>query len=411
MRATFNIKLHHIPKKTGEYSVLLKITKDRQIKSVTLPITVRSKNHFNPKGSRGKWVRQADESYSKKNSRILKRLEQFEDAYDELVGKGVNPTLQMIVSKADNRSSGSIIEYADKQTALYNKNGQINYAKHYKSVFKKLGEYIKLKKCTDLSFDEIDVTFLRDYEAYLNSIGNNKNTIAKNFRIIRATFYNAARESIISSENIPFHLFKIKGGRTYNKALSLEELGKLIDADITNESPEWNVRNYFLFSFYCAGIRISDLIQLKWGNIEDNGSEIRLLYTMSKNGKHQNIKLSDKAIKIIALYKKEKTKSDDFLFPILKDDCDYKDKKYLFNQISSKNTIINKHLKSLAIKAKISTNISFHVARHTFSDLARQKGHDIYKIKELLKHSNIKETEGYLATLDQRSADNVLDTL
>ena len=99
------------------------------------------------------------------------------------------------------------------------------------------------------------------------------------------------------------------------------------------------------------------------------------------------------------------------MFPILKNNVDYTDAKHLLNQISSKNAIINKHLKSLASIAKISTNISFHVARHTFSDLARQKGYDIYKIKELLKHSNIKETEGYLATLDQESADAVLDNL
>jgi site-specific recombinase XerD len=317
----------------------------------------------------------------------------------------------MIVNSAANPSSGSIFDYADKQTELYEKNGQLNYAKHYKSVFTKLKNYTKSKKYSDLSFDEVDVTFLREYEAYLSSIGNNKNTIAKNFRVIRATFYNAARESLIRSDNNPFHIFKIKNGRTYNKALSLEELERLITVDLPIGSKEWHVRNYFLFSFYCAGIRISDLIQLKWSNIENKGHEYRLLYTMSKNGKLQNIKLSDKAKRIVMLYKNETTKPDNFLFPILKNNVDYKDGKHLLNQISSKNAMINKYLKSLASKAKISTNISFHVARHTFSDLARQKGYDIYKIKELLKHSNIKETEGYLATLDQESADAVLDNL
>ncbi len=46
---------------------LLKITKDRKQKSVTLPVTVKSPNHFNKNAPRGRWVRKADPAYVKKN--------------------------------------------------------------------------------------------------------------------------------------------------------------------------------------------------------------------------------------------------------------------------------------------------------------------------------------------------------
>jgi len=40
----------------------------------------------------------------------------------------------------------------------------------------------------------------------------------------------------------------------------------------------WNARNLFLFSFYVAGARVSDVLSMQWKNIK----KVRLYYVMGK---------------------------------------------------------------------------------------------------------------------------------
>lgn len=59
----------------------------------------------------------------------------------------------------------------------------------------------------------------------------------------------------------------------------------------------------FLFSFYTAGIRFSDIYRLKWENIVEN----EIVYTMHKSkaraGAKRTLPLVPKAISIVARYK------------------------------------------------------------------------------------------------------------
>ena len=54
-------------------------------------------------------------------------------------------------------------------------------------------------------------------------------------------------------------------------------------------------------------------------------------------------------------------------------------------------------------KAKIKTHISFHIARHSWADLARKKNMNLYDISKALKHSNLKVTETYFKGLDNEN--------
>jgi integrase/recombinase XerD len=47
----------------------------------------------------------------------------------------------------------------------------------------------------------------------------------------------------------------------------------------------------------------------------------------------------------------------------------------LYKKIESRISIFNQGLKTIALNAKIKKNLSSHVARHSFSDIARKKGH------------------------------------
>jgi len=53
----------------------------------------------------------------------------------------------------------------------------------------------------------------------------------------------------------------------------------------------------------------------------------------------------------------------------------------------------------------------FHLARHSFANIAREKEANVYDISNVLGHSNIDITKGYLAKFDTRSEDETIDKI
>ena len=86
-------------------------------------------------------------------------------------------------------------------------------------------------------------------------------------------------------------------------------------------------------------------------------------------------------------------------------------KKALFDQIGAKNALINKELKKIALRANISKKLSFHISRHSFAKVAKQKGMDNSIVKDLLAHSNMATTERYMGSFDTEENDKALESL
>ena len=61
---------------------------------------------------------------------------------------------------------------------------------------------------------------------------------------------------------------------------------------------------------------------------------------------------------------------------------------------------INFHLKFIAKICKIDKILTTHVARHTFATTFYRKTKDIYRLKSLLGHSNIRHTMVYVHMID-----------
>jgi integrase len=160
----------------------------------------------------------------------------------------------------------------------------------------------------------------------------------------------------------------------------------------------------FLFAFYNAGIRISDILLMTWDNIQEG----RLVYTMYKTSKPHSLTLKEKPLAILEKYK---GKNESYIFPFLSDRYDYSDPIFKHNQIGAKTALINKYLKEIATKAKISKNVTTHTARHSFADIARQKTDNIYNLSKALGHSSLKITESYLASFDDQAVDDTLNKM
>ncbi|MEX2411191.1 MAG: site-specific integrase, partial [Candidatus Paceibacterota bacterium] len=226
---------------------------------------------------------------------------------------------------------------------------------------------------------------------------------SKYLETLRTVYRKASNEGVTDQLTNPFQNFKIQRGQVKKDRLTEEEIQAIIELKLEEGSLIWHVRNSFLFSFYCAGIRASDILQLKWKNIIDG----RLVYKMQKTNRPHTMKLHDKAKAILDYYGPRDP--ENFVFSYLDNNVDYSDPEFAFNQLNSKTVLLNKYLGKIAKMSEIEKRVTTHTARHSFADIARQKTDNLYNLSKTLGHSSIKITEAYLASFDEKAVDDTLD--
>ncbi len=277
--------------------------------------------------------------------------------------------------------------------------------RHFTVIINNLNEFIKEKNKSD-QLDKLDAEWIEEFQDYLlREIGNSNNTVRKKLQRFKAMTDWLIKENHISDN--PFSkVEKVEPKKINNKVkLTIEQIQAIENLELEKGSQLWHVKNYFLYSFYNAGIRFGDLCTLYWRNLVDG----RLVYEMRKTGGKKNIRQLAPMQKILDRYRVPTSKPGDYIFPLLKKN--YRDPIELRKIISSKNARVNKLLKTLAKKAGIESSISFHVSRHTWAHYALKKGMDLYSISKALGHADLKITEEYIKSFDEEMLDKSMENL
>lgn len=84
--------------------------------------------------------------------------------------------------------------------------GRVRYAGMYDVS---LNSFIKYAQDLDIPFSDIDVTWLKKYEAWMLQHGLSINTISTRIRHLRAVFNMAIEHHVIDKECYPFHMYKV----------------------------------------------------------------------------------------------------------------------------------------------------------------------------------------------------------
>jgi site-specific recombinase XerD len=399
--ASFNVELNSKPvRNTDEYNLLLRITVDRKHARIKLNYAVQKK-YFNPTPKKFKYIRASHPKHAVINSHIDDKVQEAKDAISTLEKKKIKVTAISIRTEMIKPESMSFLEFANSLASSIKNNNHIGNYKKYNTVILKLTDY---KNNEDILFEEITPTFLASFEAYLEKKGNSVNTINSNFRTIRAIYYRAIERGYVEQRKNPFFTFKLKVNNSVKDRLNEEEIHKIENLSFKEDRLVENIHDAFLFSFYNAGMRISDILMLTWDNIKEG----KLIYKMYKTNRILTLKLKEKPLAILEKYKR---RGESFIFPFFSDNYDYSDPLFLNSQIGSKTAIFNKYLKYIGSRAGITKKITTHTARHSFADIARQKTDNIYNLSKTLGHSSIKVTEAYLASFDQKAVDDTLDSV
>ena len=425
--ATFRFELNGRPTKNKTYVVYLRVTVGGKRKLIKTMVEIARPSDFNAKCKGENWIRGGVRDAKVLNAQLADILAKAKETYKELDKEGEVTTVALAKEMNTEAVSPSFLAFArERAQMIYDNGGWRNWRK-YCGLINKLDAFRKKRRMADITVADMTVELLTRFDNFLHKWENERepgkllhpNTIEVQFNILRTLVHRAIEVGIMEASKDPFLVFKYKGVKTIKEKLDDSEMERIINLELEEGSLIWHCKNYFLFSYYCAGIRAADLIQLRWGNVTASG---RLHYQMGKNHKERDLLLVEQAIEILRHYQREDTKATDYIFPLLSNDAEYagyvtqadKDRMRpelrhkMYQDISSKNALINKYLKKIAEKAEIEKPLSMHISRHSFAHIAQESGAESSAIKNILGHSNLATTERYMGSFDTSKTDETL---
>ena len=277
--------------------------------------------------------------------------------------------------------------------------GRLKYASTYKELKASL---LNFNMHLDIYFSEIDINWLKRYEAYLRTKGLADNSIGVRFRTLRTLFNKAISENIVKSDYYPFKAYKVSKLRkgTVKRAITKADIELIINHKVESDYSQLAI-DLFYFSYLSGVINFVDMAYLKADNIIDK----RLIYNRKKTKKLIKLPMQEKALHIIDKYKSDNC----YLFPVLSDF--HKTEVQKANRIHKVLAKVNKCLKEIGTELNLPIDITTYVARHTYATVLKRSGVNTSIISESLGHSSEKVTQIYLDSFENSQIDEAMKNL
>lgn len=276
-------------------------------------------------------------------------------------------------------------EHNEEVESLIGKDFSSGTAERYKTCKKHVTDFIKKKyKRNDIPVQDVDHLFITGFEYYLKTTRkcahNSAIKYITNFKkIIRIAHAN----DWIDKD--PFLHWKGRLKIVEREFLTEEEIQKIIDLELKMDRLD-QVRDIFIFCCF-TGLAYADVKKLNRGDIVVGVDGEQWVKTKrSKTDTRCNIPILPIAKVIIDKYlDNELLKEKDLVLPVLS------------------NQKMNAYIKEIATLSKITKNLTFHLARHTFATtVTLTNGVPIESVSKMLGHTNLKTTQHYAKILDMK---------
>ena len=247
----------------------------------------------------------------------------------------------------------------------------------------------------DYYLGDLDYSFILKFENYLRSVKPRNyrkklhhNAVMKHIQRLRKMVTLAFHLEWIDRD--PFVKFKSHLIQKEREFLTSDDLIKMENLEL-EEFRLQKVRDIFVFSCY-TGISYGDVMLLTPQNIVKgiDGKEW-IVTKREKNGNQVKLPLLDKAANILKTYEFDRScRINNSLLPVIS------------------NQKMNSYLKEIAQKCKIQTNITFHLARHTFATtVALSNGVPIETVSKILGHRKLSTTQIYAKVVERKVSDDM----
>lgn len=305
--ATVKIILRKEIKKDGTSPLAIRITKNRKTSYIYLDYSIKPQD-WDAKSQR---VKSSYKNSSRLNSFLLKKLVEANEHALELETQKSHVTSQAVRQRIKPSAGSTFNAQADLYLQRLKEAGKYNQYTSDKPRIKHFKEFIK----EDIAFQDITVSLLERFQAHVqHKLKLSERSAVNHIVMIRSVFSHAIKEGAVDAKFYPFGKgkMKIKFPESSKIGLNADEIKRLETVEL--EGQAHHARNLWMISYLFAGMRVSDVLRLRWSNFQ-NG---RLHYEMGKNNKSGSLKIPEKALQILEQYKASRNDKDDLVFPELK---------------------------------------------------------------------------------------------
>jgi len=262
-----------------------------------------------------------------------------------------------------------------------------NY-KNYKTTHKYILEFIPMVyKVKDLPLDEVNYSFIKKFEYFLQTEKNCKNngTMKQMQRLKKVLNWAIKNEYLISN---PFKNYTISFKKYDRGYLTIEEITNIENLIGLTKRLQYT-KDFFVFQLY-TGLAYSDMIDLKTNDIVKGvDGEYWIIKSRVKTDTKITVPLLPLTLDIIYRYT----------------DLSILDKT-IFPQIS--NQKINNSLKDLGLLAEIKKPLSTHLARHSAATtIWLNNGISLEVVSKMLGHTKLSTTQIYGRILEEKISEEM----
>ena len=235
---------------------------------------------------------------------------------------------------------------------------------------------------------------IEDYLKHFQSLGLSNSSINRKLSSLKHFFIFLVKKKIINSN--PVTSFSgPKNIKSLPKSMSIIDVNSLLDAP--DSSSFIGLRDKAMLELlYATGVRISELVNLQYNNIDLNRSLIKV---MGKGSKERMIPFGDNALSWLTEYIEFRRKNN----------LSLNSRDFFISQQGTKITrqAFWHRVKQYLIQTSLPMEVSPHTLRHAFATHLLNNGADLRSVQLLLGHSDLSTTQIYTHIAKQRLSEMV----
>jgi len=271
------------------------------------------------------------------------------------------------------------------------------YSENTRVAYKNdLGQFLQYLRGLTLShvegWGEVKKDHLVAYILYLKTDREyTSTTVARKVAAIKSFFHFLVAEGSIKDD--PTATLDSPRVKKYlPRAISQEDVEKLLEAPGTRDSPRALRDRAILELLYATGMRVSELVALNIGDADLASASVRCF---GKGGKERVIPVYERAVQAIEVYLS-------------------RGRIHLLHEAEQKALFLNQRgerltrqglwliVKGYVKEAGIGVPVTPHTLRHSFATHMLRGGADLRNVQELLGHANIATTQVYTQISNER---------
>ena len=392
----------------GTHPLMLRLTKNRRIKYISLHISLDAKFWDFDKG---RPKRNCPEK-ERINALIETKTKELQEQIMDFKTSDKEYTLSTLVEKASRKivrqTVGDYLNaYIDRLLAV----NRVGNAKTFQELRTSLTRFCH---SLDFYFLDIDTEWLKRYEQWLRVERHySDNSIGIRFRSLRVLYNSAITDGLIKKTDYPFDTFKVSRFKeaTAKRSLTKEDIRRIMDCEVRTltkyPKPFLQLaKDLFLFSYLSCGINLTDILHIRYADIV-NG---RLVFNRQKTGKLLSFQLQPEALAILDKYRQPNAHPQDYIFPVLRRSV-HVTAQQQYGRVQRTNKRINRYLKLIGEHLHLPIPLTTYVARHSFATVLKRSGVSTSIISESLGHSSEKITQISLDSFENSQIDEAMQHL